>query len=297
MLFGGSDDARNVKSDMIAVDLDLLTWWVVNVQGNPIHPIRPRLSASMVAINDRLFIFGGRDEFEDDYDPPRPPPLIPTYSIAHYTAQTGWRWQFSDLPAPLNLGYSIQATPVYNGQKILLMQGRVQNPKRINLSAQSTIFFHTQNHTFQDASTTVGKFPDKLAWYDLGSLVAGPPPPALPPAAGINDPDPFVPLPNFPPSAVIVGWIKRLHDDSEENVLVPEVWQYLLPPVERIRCLDLVNDFYYLERDFEYAADFDFHSFILIGNRLLLLGSKEERHSPTARLDIAVEISSEYLTE
>jgi hypothetical protein len=77
----------------------------------------------MVAVNNRLFIFGGRDQFVDTAP-------ITTYSIAEYNPQTLWTWRVSDAPLPPDLpllGYSIQATPVYGGQKILLTQGRVHN--------------------------------------------------------------------------------------------------------------------------------------------------------------------------
>ncbi|KAJ7932306.1 hypothetical protein B0H13DRAFT_1531526, partial [Mycena leptocephala] len=76
MLFGGHD-AHNPTSDLITVDLDLLTWWYIEVQGTP---LRPRMGVhGRVAVNNRLFIFGGRDQFIDNS------PIIRTYSIAEYS--------------------------------------------------------------------------------------------------------------------------------------------------------------------------------------------------------------------
>lgn len=120
-LFGGYD-TENSTSELIAVDLDLLIWWFVDVQGTP---LRPRLSASMVAVDNRLFIFGGRENFDS--------PGIRTYSIAEYTPRTRWTWRVSDAPLPPDLpllGYGIQSTPVFNGQKILLTRGRTSDKVR-----------------------------------------------------------------------------------------------------------------------------------------------------------------------
>ncbi|KAJ6588127.1 hypothetical protein B0H19DRAFT_977992 [Mycena capillaripes] len=301
LIFGGHD-TQNPKNDLIAVDLDLLTWWFAEVQGTP---LRPRMGASMVAINNRLFIFGGRDQFSDDY-----PPIIRTYSIAEYSPQTRWTWRVSDAPLPPDLpllGYNIRATPVYGGQKILLTQGRVHNDNPIDLSRESTIFFHTENHTFQDVRATMGNFPRGISWHHLGSIVSGslpsvtasprrrgrPPRNPLPPP---HSPIAAMPAHDFPPSVVIVAWVTHSEKDGD---LVPEAWQYFLPPAERIRCLDL--------REKLWALNLDLQAFVAVGNRLVLLGSEEGREStdaentqmavdkPVPRWDIAVEISSEYL--
>ncbi|KAJ7118440.1 hypothetical protein C8R43DRAFT_934201 [Mycena crocata] len=306
LLFGGHIRDVGPTSDMIAIDLDLLTWWFVDVQG---APIRPRMSACMVAVDNKIFIFGGRDKFEEN----SPASPIRTYSVAQYTPQTRWTWQTADQPFPPDLpllGYSIQATPVYGGQKIILTQGRVDDSP-LDVSRETTIFFHTQNHTFQDARTTMGNFPRGIAWYNLGSVVAGavrpsapptprrcgrpprnPPPEIAPPAV------PTMPTYNSLPSVIIVAWIKHSAQDDD---LVPEAWQYSLPPAERIRCLNL--------REKIYDLDLDLQSFVAVGNRLFLLGSGESRDAvdaqnddmevdkPIPAWDVAVEISSEYLLE
>jgi hypothetical protein len=79
----------------------------------------------MVAVDNRLFIFGGRESFDS--------PGIRTYSIAEYTPRTRWTWRVSDAPLPPDLpllGYGIQSTPVFNGQKILLTRGRTSDKVR-----------------------------------------------------------------------------------------------------------------------------------------------------------------------
>ncbi|KAJ7753889.1 hypothetical protein B0H14DRAFT_2979706 [Mycena olivaceomarginata] len=298
-LFGGYD-TENSTSELIAVDLDLLIWWFVDVQGTP---LRPRLSASMVAVDNSLFIFGGRENFDS--------PGIRTYSIAEYTPRTRWTWRVSDAPLPPDLpllGYGIQSTPVFNGQKILLTRGRTSD-KPIDLSRESTIFFHTENHTFHDARTTMGDFPQGIAWYQTASLVVaarrpklesvsvspsptkrprGRPPKNPAPAAAT----PVVPTPaSFQDSVMLVAWVKHTADD---DALVPEAWLYSLPPAERIRCLDI--------REAVWDLNIDLQAFVAVGNRLFLLGSHEGREGwrvdkPLPRLDIAVEISTEYLKD
>ncbi|KAJ7450828.1 hypothetical protein FB451DRAFT_988361, partial [Mycena latifolia] len=264
----GGFNSQNPTSDLIVIDLDDNIWWFVDVPGTQ---IRPRMSACMVAVDNQLFIFGGRDQFDDDS------PTIRTYSIAVYKPETRWTWMVSDAPMPPDLpflGFGIQAVPVYDGQKILLTRGRIKNDTPIDLSRETTIFFHTQHYTFQDARATMGPFPTGISWLQLGSLVAGAPRPSAvsprrrgrPPkyAPPVEVPTvPALPTHNFPPSVVIFAWVKLAADGDE---LVPEAWQYFLPPAERIRCLNLGR--------LLGELNLDLQSFIAVGNRLLLLGNQ-----------------------
>ncbi|KAJ7658523.1 hypothetical protein B0H17DRAFT_856065, partial [Mycena rosella] len=269
-LFGGHD-SNNPTGDLIAIDLDEYTWWFVDVASTnvdfskPPTPIKPRLSASMVALDNQLFIFGGRTQFEDDS-------VLETYSVAVYNSdnppKTRWTWTKKDQPMP-PLGFSIQAIAVYNGEKILLTQGRIKNDKPIDLSRESTYFFHTKHHTFQNALPTMGDFPTEISWLQLGSFVAGTPSSAavLPRRRGgppKNLPGEIIPAmqPNHTirPSVVIFGWVKY------KDHLVAEGWQYVIPPTETIRCLNL--------SDMMWDLDLDLQFFASVGNRLFLIGSE-----------------------
>jgi hypothetical protein len=121
-LFGGHDPgSQRTTADLIAIDLDSFIWWYADVGGTP---ILPRMSASMIALRNQLFIFGGRREDDDSC------PGIGTYSIAVYDPHTQWTWTVSDAPIPVNicpLGYGIQATPIADGEMILLTRGWVEN--------------------------------------------------------------------------------------------------------------------------------------------------------------------------
>jgi hypothetical protein len=89
---------------------------------------------------------------------------------------------------------------------------------------------------------------------------------------------------------VIAAWV--IHNDMD-GVLVPEIWQYFLPPVGRIRCLNLRETFWDLKLDFQ--------SFVTAGTRMLLFGSEgghddeaevqEDIERRLPRWDVAIEIS------
>ncbi|KAJ7856957.1 hypothetical protein B0H14DRAFT_703945, partial [Mycena olivaceomarginata] len=78
-LFGGHDpESQAPTANLISIDLDLFIWWYTDVRGTPIVP---RMSATMLAIRNRLFIFAGRTQWNDDS------PAIATYSVAIYNQQ------------------------------------------------------------------------------------------------------------------------------------------------------------------------------------------------------------------
>ncbi|KAJ7870161.1 hypothetical protein B0H14DRAFT_2726315, partial [Mycena olivaceomarginata] len=262
-LFGGYDpESQAPTANLIAIDLDLLIWWYADVCGTPIVP---RMSATMVAIKNRLFIFGGRTQWKDDS------PAIATYSIAIYDPQSQWTWAISDEfmpPETPPLGYGIQAIPIDDGEKILLTRGWVDNTEPFNLSGDTIILFHTENYTSESATGTTGSFPSGIRWHLVGSIAG----------------------PHLTPSVAIAAWVT--HNDMDD-VLVPEIWQYFLPPVGRICCLNLRETFWDLKLDFQ--------SFVTAGTRMLLFGS-EEGHDDEAevqdnierclpRWDVAIEIS------
>ncbi|KAJ7803934.1 hypothetical protein B0H14DRAFT_3486828 [Mycena olivaceomarginata] len=171
-----------------------------------------------------------------------------------------------DLNRHVNHGQ--KTIPIDDGGKILLTRGWVDNTEPFNLSGDTTILFHTENYTIESASGTTGNFPSGIRWHLVGSIAG----------------------PHLSPSVVIAAWV--IHNDMD-GVLVPEIWQYFLPPVGWIRCLNLRETFWDLKLDFQ--------SFVTAGTRMLLFGSEEghddeaevqediERRLP--RWDVAIEIS------
>jgi len=165
---------------------------------------------------------------------------------------------------------------VYDGKKILLTMGRIKDENPIDLSPETTVLFHTIHHTFQAQTGTIGDLPKNVAWYQLQNLS-----PALgrsaskarlPPSRSRVNRQPTERLisgsstvhftgPNKPTtsSVLMCAWIPHA-----DEYLVPEVWQYVLPPDERIRCLDL--------REKLWNLDLDLQMFIVSGSRLFLMG-------------------------
>jgi hypothetical protein len=121
-LFGGHDASKDRgTSDLIAIDLDELTWWYVKVEGGPIND---RIQASLVGIDNRLYIFGGKKEFDDAGRAPS----FTSYCVTEYfSGRREWRWTACDQPYPAglpSLGSGGRAIPVYANKKILLTPGR-----------------------------------------------------------------------------------------------------------------------------------------------------------------------------
>lgn len=104
---------------MIAIDVDTLRWWYVKVHGGPVNA---GIHHSLVAINNRIYVFGGKKEFVQEA-------CYASYSIAEYSSDKGiWSWVVCDHPYPPHvpsLGSGGTATPVYDGKKILLTPGRL----------------------------------------------------------------------------------------------------------------------------------------------------------------------------
>jgi hypothetical protein len=92
---------------------------------------------------------------------------------------------------------------------------------------------------------------------------------------------------HFNASIVLVAWVPHT---GAEDILVPEIWQYLVAPLPHIRCLNLQESF----------LNLDLHSFVAVGNRMLLFGSEEghdrdEAHRNLPKWDFAIEVSGRHL--
>lgn len=118
-IFGGYDAAlEKPHSDAIMVDLEKHAWWFF-----PIKSTSARIGPSVVAIENKVYIFGGYRQFGDN---PKP---YDSFSIAEYLPDRRiWQWAAQDEPysAPVPVGHVFgRACSVYNGTKILLTPGRL----------------------------------------------------------------------------------------------------------------------------------------------------------------------------
>lgn len=121
LLFGGHDFEKDqVMSDLIAIDVDDMAWWYVNIEGGP---VKGRIQSALVAIDHRIFIFGGKNKFNQKGHSPS----FSSWCMAEYTAGKGWRWVVCDQDYPPglpSLGAGGKAIPIFGNKKILLTAGR-----------------------------------------------------------------------------------------------------------------------------------------------------------------------------
>ncbi|KAG7445267.1 uncharacterized protein BT62DRAFT_187317 [Guyanagaster necrorhizus] len=259
-LFGGcDDDTSQISSKLIAIDVSAKIWAYVNVKGD----IAPRIDAAMVGIGNRLYVFGGRPNGNVEGRS-----ILRSYSVAECDEYCHWSWIVEDEPYTAdvpNLGFGGGAFPIYDGMKILLTPGRIHTTADITMSENNVVFFHTENRTFQSVSKTNGNFPSNLQWYNSYAVKPSqrtsiP----LPRAAGLPPREALTVGPSHP-FTVIVGWIKS---PDHEGYLVPEVWQYFIPPKERVQCLNLHRKL--------WALDLDLQTFITVNGRHFLFGVDED---------------------
>lgn len=120
-VFGGHDPSKNqAMADLIAIDVDDLSWWYVKIEGGP---ITGRIQSALVGIENRLYVFGGKEKFTNAGHSPS----FASYCVAEYVADRGWTWSVRDQPYPPglpSLGAGGKAIPVYENKKILLTPGR-----------------------------------------------------------------------------------------------------------------------------------------------------------------------------
>lgn len=273
LLFGGHNGAKDrVTSDLIAIDVDTLRWWYVKVHGGPVND---RIHHSLVAIDNRIYIFGGKREFDAQA------PCHASYSIAEYSLDKGvWSWVVCDHPYPAHvpsLGHGGTAMAVYDGKKVLLTPGRLgKSSSTIDLSSEKLVFFHTENHTFHVPAQNSGELPHEVSWYQSFPVTPSlhmysrSPRKAGPKISTCSTPSPFV---------IFCTWIPR----PDEYVAL-ELWKYFVPPEEKISCLQLQERLWDL--------DLDLQIFVVVGSRFFLLGSEPSgaARPEDAKVNICTEI-------
>ena len=154
MVFGGYDQAKSKRSSsLIAIDVDRHSWWWVRPEG---VPVISRFSPTMVAIKNRLYIFGG---LQDNV-------VLKSYSIIEY-ADGAWRWVERDRHACYSDGSELPSGPfalsasaisLYNGKQILLTPGRADIVSHISLQFLCLNSFYFFNMIGAKHSFLQGKY-------------------------------------------------------------------------------------------------------------------------------------------
>ncbi len=126
VIFGGYDhNLQAPTSNMIFISLKNLGWWFANLEdaGRESKQVSPRISPEIVAIDKKIYIFGGYRRFGKEPQP------CTSFSIAEYASEERrWRWVVVDKPYPApvpNRKIFGGACTAYNGKKILLGPGRL----------------------------------------------------------------------------------------------------------------------------------------------------------------------------
>ncbi|KAF8152914.1 hypothetical protein B0H34DRAFT_861153 [Crassisporium funariophilum] len=298
-LYGGYDEKDEVFSTLIAIDVDHHEWWYVNIKGGHVGgDVASRINPATVAIDNRIYIFGG-------YDHPEKRQSLNTYSIIQLKNNPcSWEWEVIDVPysalVPPGHRFGV-AVSVFNGAKILLTPGKAPSDcTPIHFSEENMFYFHTARRKFQPAEVG-GNFPRNVYWYKVRELQplalpatnssansspstslprqgGGPPIPgakacrrgaeaasSIPSNHPSSSTSPPVSAPLSSPCIIICAWIPG----PEAGFLVPELWRFLYSPDdENITCLKISEKVWETDKELE--------EFIISGGRMLLLGNGDD---------------------
>ncbi|KAJ7016724.1 hypothetical protein C8F04DRAFT_716868 [Mycena alexandri] len=165
-IFGGQvngldeHDPGEMSSELIAIDVDALKWWVVDVAGGA---VAPRIESALVVVDDEIFIFGGRTYVDGELEPNR------SYSIC--TLKAGrWTWDVRD-ESEIPLGQCWDAVVVQEGdaQKILLpvsVDLYDRDVKVVELRPHNFLLFDIGSRTFE-ADFDDEKEGVSCQWYSI----------------------------------------------------------------------------------------------------------------------------------
>jgi hypothetical protein len=147
------------------------------------------------------------------------------------------------------------------------------------MSGDTCVLFHTKHHTFQPLGVVTGEFPVNAGWLhawsfqrkkcDLtspsnSSKSRGSPKKALPSALPSPSREAATPPPvSFPVSVLICAWMRQ------DEFLIPEIWNFLLPPEQECRRLNFQQRIFNLDLRLEM--------FIVVDGRAFLLGSDDSQ--------------------
>ncbi|KAF7343368.1 hypothetical protein MVEN_01769100 [Mycena venus] len=143
LLFGGqinglkTDDLGEVSNELIAIDVDTLKWWVVDVAGGRVA----------TRVEAHLLIFESTE----------------SYCVARF-ADYKWAWEVRDERYPSHvplLGFCCNAVAIQDGdaQKILLTVGCTDSTETVDLNPTSFVLFDIGLRTFAPQVAKRGNFP------------------------------------------------------------------------------------------------------------------------------------------
>ncbi|KAF8510173.1 hypothetical protein JB92DRAFT_2941923 [Gautieria morchelliformis] len=153
LIFGGRNEDVDLTADFFCLDLVKMIWSKFVIEGGS---IRPRLVASIVVVQNKLYIFGGIGMEHLD-----------TYSVAEFSSSRNtWTWQIMDEPLGGDFGSSrLMAAPLYGGRKILItaLTRNEKSSAARSLHPENVLTFDTLTHTFSQDGHGHGDFPTSLS--------------------------------------------------------------------------------------------------------------------------------------
>lgn len=125
-IYSDEDSEGEANSKLFLVDVSdhaQPQWWCQKVEGTA----QPRLDATVIVINNKIYLFGGVDKAHGPTESPgvqlRSYSILEHDWVGHY-----WKWEACDVPYPtkdvaeeINFGYAV---PVSRDNRILLFPSR-----------------------------------------------------------------------------------------------------------------------------------------------------------------------------
>ncbi|KAF9554988.1 hypothetical protein CPC08DRAFT_148943 [Agrocybe pediades] len=303
-VFGGYDcNEDQVSSNTIIINLERLEWWrqPIKGKGSP----KARLCPAVVAIESRVYIFGGYGAYEGD------PDACYSYSIAEWRPSEGpevcskWRWEVQDVPYHGQMPCQAvvgQAISVFGGKKIFLTPGRLNasDERSLDFTTHNLFLFRPADRAFQRVEL-MGDFPKSIGYYyafdfrknqqstttasrNLPHNLSSPPPkkrgrprkhplptPLAPAQSSGGSPAPS----NLVTSSVLVcAWVPDTTSPlygTDDPDYTPELYHLNLDPsCEEIKHVNIAGRIGSRE-------DYSFEGFAFVGDRMHLLGTKREQ--------------------
>ncbi|TFK69841.1 hypothetical protein BDN72DRAFT_959249 [Pluteus cervinus] len=175
-IFGGYS-MSGPTSELFAIDIAQGVWFDVPIQEGS-RSVSPRLDSAIAFVGNRLYIFGGRSDFDDPVDGC----ILRSYSIAEYSISTQnqeWKWICTDQPYPTmvpNLGFALQVVSMPEMNRILIFPGREGYSKPFYITQPKVLAFSTDDHSFAIAPFQVptNDFPLEVMGYDVHRIYTNP---------------------------------------------------------------------------------------------------------------------------
>ncbi|KAF8580091.1 hypothetical protein K439DRAFT_1637347 [Ramaria rubella] len=163
LLIGGRDHEGHIQTDDFwCLDVEKLVWSKFQIEGGSIPP---SWNAKCVVVRDKLYVFGGHDEWRK---------TLRSYSLAIFDpSNKTWSWQIKAHALPPKLKANIMVSSLYGGQKILVLgsskdvQVSGDDNPRYSITKDQVFTFDPSTHIFAQDVHGHGDFPTSFEWHHV----------------------------------------------------------------------------------------------------------------------------------